>query len=83
MAKNSLKAKNKKGSETLEFKKKAAYNSGKTTSRKNNKLRLAILALLITFVVFYPSLHLQFVNWDDPQNLLENKNLAIFSYQWD
>jgi protein O-mannosyl-transferase len=83
MAKNSLKAKNKKGSETPEFKKKAAYNSGKTTSRKNNKLWLAILALLITFVVFYPSLHLQFVNWDDPQNLLENKNLAIFSYQWD
>ena len=79
MAKNSLKAKNKKGSETLEFKKKAAYNSVKTTSRKNNKLRLAILALLITFVVIYPSLHLQFVNWDDPQNLLENKNLAIFS----
>jgi tetratricopeptide (TPR) repeat protein len=83
MVKNSLKAKHKKGSDTKEFEKKATNKSDKTTSKTNNKIWIAIAALIITFVTFYPSLHLQFVNWDDPQNLLENKNLAIFSYQWD
>ena len=43
----------------------------------------AFVILLITFFVFKHSLTLQFVNWDDPYNLLENETLKIFSYSWD
>lgn len=42
-----------------------------------------VVILLITFFVFKHSLSLQFVNWDDPYNLLENETLKIFSYNWD
>jgi protein O-mannosyl-transferase len=43
----------------------------------------ALLVLIITLVVFLPSLSIGFVNWDDPQNLLENETLQQFAYQWD
>ncbi len=43
----------------------------------------ALLLLVITFVVLRPVLYLQFVNWDDPYNLLQNENLKIFSFSWD
>lgn len=43
----------------------------------------AAVILLITAIVFLPSLSLKFVNWDDPQNILENETLKIFAYQWD
>ena len=43
---------------------------------------LAALLLVITFLLFVPSLSLHFVNWDDPDNLLENKTLQAFSYGW-
>lgn len=42
----------------------------------------ALIILLVTFFVFKHSLTLQFVNWDDPYNLLENETLKIFSYSW-
>ena len=41
-----------------------------------------LAAILITFFVFKHSLDLQFVNWDDPYNLLENETLKIFAYSW-
>lgn len=44
---------------------------------------LGLLALLITFIIFYPTLALQFVNWDDSENLLKNKSLEVFAFQWD
>jgi protein O-mannosyl-transferase len=43
----------------------------------------ALPVLIITLVVFLPSLSIGFVNWDDPQNLLENETLQQFAYQWD
>lgn len=42
-----------------------------------------LLCILITFFVFRESLSLQFVNWDDPDNILLNENLKVFSYSWD
>ena len=41
-----------------------------------------LAAVIITFFVFKHSLDLQFVNWDDPYNLLENETLKIFAYSW-
>jgi protein O-mannosyl-transferase len=43
----------------------------------------ALPVLIITLVVFLPSLSIGFVNWDDPQNLLENETLQQFAYLWD
>ncbi len=43
----------------------------------------ALLVVLITCIVFSPTLSLGFVNWDDPNNLLENENLKIFAYEWN
>ena len=43
---------------------------------------LGITAAAITFFVFLHVLKLQFVNWDDPYNILENETLSIFSYSW-
>ena len=41
-----------------------------------------LAVLVITFVVFIPSLSCKFVNWDDPNNLYENESLKIFATQW-
>ncbi len=48
---------------------------------KDQSLFFPIAAvLLITFVAFIPSLWNDFVNWDDPKNLLENKNVVVFDW---
>lgn len=39
--------------------------------------------LLLTGVVFSRVFTLQFVNWDDPENLLENPHLRVFAIRWD
>ena len=44
---------------------------------------IGLLIVLITFLVFIPALSLHFVNWDDPNNLLENESLKTFSYEWN
>jgi len=41
------------------------------------KVKLLLGVLLITFVVFLPSLKNEFVNWDDDVNLMENKNIGV------
>ncbi len=71
------------------FKRSEVVNSPnpKTTVQKikpaKKKYWISVLVLLvITFVVFLPSLSLNFVNWDDPDNLLNNKNLDAFAHQW-
>ncbi len=46
-------------------------------------LGFGFLLLLITFFVFKHSLNLNFVNWDDPYNILENETLRLFSSSWD
>ncbi len=38
------------------------------------------LLLLITFLVFIPSLHFDFIQWDDPGHLLQNKNTESLSF---
>ncbi len=43
----------------------------------------AIATVVLTFIVFKSCLSLEFVNWDDPFNILENKTLDKFSTQWD
>lgn len=60
----------------------------KSVSNKTNKSSIAqtsqvakldrtaiIIALLVTFFTFLPSLQNAFVNWDDDVNVLENKNI--------
>ncbi|MDB5227595.1 MAG: Peptidase c14 caspase catalytic subunit p20 [Bacteroidota bacterium] len=42
-----------------------------------------IALLIITCLVFSHTTALQFVNWDDPDNILDNPHLKIFSYSWD
>ena len=42
-----------------------------------------LILLLVTFVVFYPSLSFQFVNWDDSIYLYENHTLDAFSHEWN
>jgi hypothetical protein len=42
----------------------------------------AVILVAVTFAVFYPSLSLGFVNWDDQVNILENKTLEPFTYEW-
>lgn len=43
----------------------------------------AAIVVVITVVLFVPSLSAGFVNWDDPNNLLENETLKAFSTHWD
>ncbi len=56
-----------------------------STTRVNRKHLwiYAVILVGITFFVFLPRLSLKFVNWDDPDNLLQNKTLAPFAYEWD
>ena len=39
----------------------------------------ALIAIVITALVFIPSLNNGFVNWDDDVNILENDNLEVFN----
>ena len=49
---------------------------------KNKDLWFPItIILVITFVVFIPSLNNDFVNWDDDVNILDNPNLQAFTWQ--
>lgn len=41
------------------------------------------LILLITFLVFKHSLSLDFVNWDDQENIIDNATLRNFAVLWD
>lgn len=64
--------------------KKRTIKSSKSNSSFWNQSEhlIAIGALLIiTFIVFGPSLSNDFVNWDDDVNILENPNLAAFDWQ--
>jgi protein O-mannosyl-transferase len=45
---------------------------------KTNPFLWCFGVLLLTFLTFLPSLKNGFVNWDDPDNLYENKNLEVF-----
>ncbi|MDX1685574.1 MAG: hypothetical protein R3275_10075, partial [Saprospiraceae bacterium] len=39
------------------------------------------LVLIVTFIVFYPSLQNEFVNWDDDRNLYQNE--AVLNLSWE
>lgn len=74
--------KHKKLAET-HSKKQIANTNTKNTIKKHQQLIWYLLpVLIITFVVFIPSLSYKFVNWDDPNNLYENESLKIFATQW-
>lgn len=54
-------------------------------SKKTNQfyfLMIAFVVVVITLLVFIPSFSLHFVNWDDPNNLLENESLKAFATHW-
>lgn len=55
----------------------------KTGSYKFNAWLPALLVVIITLLVFIPSLQYGFVNWDDPENLTKNEHLKIFAYEWN
>lgn len=55
-------------------------NAGPVYDRKF--LIFAALLLAVTFIVFIPSLSLEFVDWDDPGTILENPHLVPFADQW-
>ena len=56
--------------------------SRQTTFWKNQQLMLPILGILVlTFVLFSGTLQYDFVNWDDPLNILENPHLQTFDWQ--
>lgn len=55
-------------------------------SKKTNQfyfLMIAFVVVVITLLVFIPSFSLHFVNWDDPNNLLENESLKAFATHWN
>lgn len=48
---------------------------------KDKALLLPILGILVlTFGLFSPTLNYDFVNWDDPLNILENPNMQTFDW---
>ena len=56
--------------------------SKQVTFWKNKQLLLSILAVLaITFGLFSGTLQYDFVNWDDPINILENPHLQTFDWE--
>ncbi len=53
-----------------------------TSFWKNSQLLVPILGVLaITFGLFSTTLQYDFVNWDDPLNILENPHLQTFDWQ--
>lgn len=55
---------------------KSGKAAGNTSIAGNKTDRYAlILALVVSFLSFLPSLQNEFVNWDDDVNVLENKNI--------
>jgi protein O-mannosyl-transferase len=83
MAKHKPNNKNKINTPAKESKKNSKTNASVVSMLQRKNLLALAVVLLITLIVFYPVLSLEFVNWDDPDNLLDNKNLKIFSTQWD
>lgn len=59
-------------------KKKIKKNSSKGFWRSQELWIPAVALLLLTFVVFFPSLNCDFVNWDDDVNILKNNNILNF-----
>ena len=56
--------------------------SQKTAFWTNRQLTLPILGILaITFGLFSSTLQYDFVNWDDPLNILENPHLQTFDWE--
>ena len=83
MAKNNLKSKHKnKPHPTQPVSKQIKSNQ---PQRKTDYYfwGFGFLILLITFLAFKHSLSLNFVNWDDQENILENATLRNFSITWD
>lgn len=85
MAKNSQKGKpHPKTPAKKEIPNATKTKTGKpATSTNYTRWVIAACVLLITLILFLPTLSLKFVNWDDPQNILENETLKVFAYQWD
>jgi len=62
-------------------KKRQSIVSKSSSFWKNKTLVLPILGILaLTFGIFSPTLNYDFVNWDDPLNILENPNLQTFDW---
>lgn len=58
--------------------KKSPSHQGTTgVSNDQNWFRLGWIALAITAACYLPTLRFDFVNWDDPANILENPNLQL------
>src|SRR3954471_18814606 len=87
MAKINPKAKQKpKGTHVQPAPKKATVKSAPVKPAQKSKWQwwaFGIATLVITYLVFSHTTSLQFVNWDDPDNIIDNPHLKIFSYAWD
>ncbi len=55
----------------------ARRSEGGSSSAEGNWLTLGLIVLAITAACYYPSLNHDFVNWDDPKNIMENENLLL------
>lgn len=70
-------------------KNKIAKNTTKQSSAKKQPKKTAfsnwlvpmLIALVVTLVVYIPSLSNEFVNWDDDVNIIENTNLEVFNWE--
>lgn len=49
---------------------------------KKKEFAFALLAAVITFLIYWGALKNGFVNWDDPGYILENPNLESFKFKW-
>ncbi|MEM9821711.1 MAG: tetratricopeptide repeat protein [Bacteroidota bacterium] len=54
---------------------------GKSFWQDTTQLFPLLFALIITLIVFIPSLSNDFVNWDDDVNILENENLSPLNFE--
>jgi len=53
----------------------------KKKSTASSQIIPLLIVLAVTFVVFFPSLSNDFVNWDDDVNIIENVNLEVFNWE--
>ena len=54
----------------------------KEKTQPNDYSKFGIIAILITtFICFYPVLAADFVNWDDPKDVLGNKMIMELSFE--
>ncbi len=65
---------------------KVAKSSGTKKTLKNKsagsgRIIPLLIVLVVTLVVFIPSLANDFVNWDDDVNIIENVNLEVFNWE--